>query len=274
MSRRALIIVVSLVVHLGLGVTVLVSGAWRLERLDRPRAAALALGVMLPPAPAGGGGEAAAAAAPKPKLAPKRRVKEPVQPTPPREDRAELAAATDATTGEHAGTGSGRGDGDGKGDGDGDGGDGDGSCAGDACGVAAASPPVCGDRRVEAPETCDDGNTTSGDGCSSTCRLEPAVIPPTVLAGLRVSGDTQIVPPDPVKTMMLRDGRDRTTASLKVCIGATGAVTSVAVIGSTKYPAYDARLLAAVRAWRYRPYTINGAPAPSCSAVTFVYTIR
>jgi cysteine-rich repeat protein len=35
----------------------------------------------------------------------------------------------------------------------------------------------CGDRVVTAPETCDDGNTTSGDGCSSTCMTEAAVMP-------------------------------------------------------------------------------------------------
>ncbi len=29
--------------------------------------------------------------------------------------------------------------------------------------------PVCGDGKVEAPEQCDDGNTTSGDGCEADC---------------------------------------------------------------------------------------------------------
>lgn len=32
--------------------------------------------------------------------------------------------------------------------------------------------PVCGDKVVEAPETCDDGNAVSGDGCSDKCILE------------------------------------------------------------------------------------------------------
>ena len=31
------------------------------------------------------------------------------------------------------------------------------------------TPAVCGDGIVETGETCDDGNTVSGDGCSSTC---------------------------------------------------------------------------------------------------------
>ena len=33
-------------------------------------------------------------------------------------------------------------------------------------------PPICGDGVVSG-ETCDDGNTTSGDGCSATCTVEP-----------------------------------------------------------------------------------------------------
>ena len=32
---------------------------------------------------------------------------------------------------------------------------------------------VCGNRILESAEQCDDGNTRSGDGCSSTCRNEP-----------------------------------------------------------------------------------------------------
>ncbi len=36
-----------------------------------------------------------------------------------------------------------------------------------------ANPPVfCGDGIIETGETCDDGNTISGDGCSSTCQKE------------------------------------------------------------------------------------------------------
>ena len=31
---------------------------------------------------------------------------------------------------------------------------------------------ACGDEILDAPETCDDGNTDSGDGCSATCTIE------------------------------------------------------------------------------------------------------
>jgi len=37
----------------------------------------------------------------------------------------------------------------------------------------AARPFVCGDSMVTKLEVCDDGNTVDGDGCSSTCTLEP-----------------------------------------------------------------------------------------------------
>lgn len=37
------------------------------------------------------------------------------------------------------------------------------------CGIMK---PVCGDWKVECKEMCDDGNSTSGDGCSKTCQAE------------------------------------------------------------------------------------------------------
>jgi cysteine-rich repeat protein len=39
-------------------------------------------------------------------------------------------------------------------------------------------PLVCGDGRKVGLESCDDGNTVSGDGCSSTCELENAEAEP------------------------------------------------------------------------------------------------
>jgi cysteine-rich repeat protein len=42
---------------------------------------------------------------------------------------------------------------------------------------------TCGNHVVEGLETCDDGNTTSGDGCSSTCRVEA---PGSAPLGVRV----------------------------------------------------------------------------------------
>jgi cysteine-rich repeat protein len=40
------------------------------------------------------------------------------------------------------------------------------------CSATCDIIPVCGDGSVSGAEQCDDGNTTSGDGCSSTCEIE------------------------------------------------------------------------------------------------------
>ena len=44
-------------------------------------------------------------------------------------------------------------------------------------GPGVPSLPVCGDFRLQYGEQCDDGNTTSGDGCGWDCRLEPGIGP-------------------------------------------------------------------------------------------------
>ena len=49
------------------------------------------------------------------------------------------------------------------------------------------SPVHCGNGIVEPPEECDDGNTVSGDGCSSFCTLEGPAPPPTVVPTLSFS---------------------------------------------------------------------------------------
>ncbi|MFA5800314.1 MAG: DUF4215 domain-containing protein [Candidatus Peribacteraceae bacterium] len=46
--------------------------------------------------------------------------------------------------------------------------------------------PVCGNRIIESGETCDDNNTTSGDGCSDTCAVE---------SGWACSGEPSICTP-------------------------------------------------------------------------------
>ncbi|MDG2307261.1 MAG: DUF4215 domain-containing protein [Candidatus Binatia bacterium] len=46
---------------------------------------------------------------------------------------------------------------------------------------------ICGDGGLDAVEQCDDGNVSSGDGCSSACVIEPA-LPPMSLWSLFALG--------------------------------------------------------------------------------------
>lgn len=41
-----------------------------------------------------------------------------------------------------------------------------------SCMIVTAPKPVCGNNIIETGEQCEDGNTTSGDGCSATCQTE------------------------------------------------------------------------------------------------------
>jgi cysteine-rich repeat protein len=40
-------------------------------------------------------------------------------------------------------------------------------------GTAPSTCALCGNRKVEPTETCDDGNTVAGDGCDASCQIEP-----------------------------------------------------------------------------------------------------
>ena len=261
MSRRWLI-AVSLVAHLTVAAGLFVSGVWHLERLH---AAPLSFTLHTIDLPAPSGSLVAMNREPvKPKvtvLPPKVLVqpvvKPPVKPSVPSDVTAD-------ETGSHLGPG---------------GPIGPGVCLED-CGPGPVAAAVCGNSAREAGEDCDDGNQLDGDGCSSTCRVEPkkpqpaSLVAPNVLQGLRIAGDTAVHPSTSTQTQMMRDGADKVVGTLKVCIATDGSIASTSLQHSTKYPDYDDKLVSAARDWRYRPYTLNGTPVPVCSMVTFIYRIR
>ncbi len=77
--------------------------------------------------------------------------------------------------------------------------------------------PICGNRAIELPETCDDGNQEDGDGCSATCQSEGS-IPGDVNGDRRVDDadvfdlvkeifDGDRAPDDSVTTVSSPEGR-------------------------------------------------------------------
>jgi cysteine-rich repeat protein len=60
--------------------------------------------------------------------------------------------------------------------------------------AALAAVQICGNGVVETPETCDDANTTAGDGCSDSCQIETGFTCPTPGAACEpVCGDHLVV---------------------------------------------------------------------------------
>jgi hypothetical protein len=99
----------------------------------------------------------------------------------------------------------------------------------------------------------------------------PQNVPPTSVEALRLAGDKLIVPDDKTKEAIQKAGKDKIVASYKLCLSSNGSVTTVTQLKSSGFPDYDAKIKAGIKTWRYRPYVINGAPAPVCTAVTFIY---
>ncbi len=96
-------------------------------------------------------------------------------------------------------------------------------------------------------------------------------VSPTMLESLRVAGIKTIVPDAPTIASMVQAKRGRVTAAMKMCVDDTGSVTTVSLLKSSGYPAYDRKLLGEMQQWLYRPYKQNGRAIAVCTAVTFIY---
>jgi TonB family protein len=60
---------------------------------------------------------------------------------------------------------------------------------------------------------------------------------------------------------------------LKVCVGADGQVHDVKVLRGAD-PTADPGIVAAVRTWRYHPYTVDGRPVPFCTNLRYEISAR
>jgi TonB family protein len=142
-------------------------------------------------------------------------------------------------------------------------------------------------RREEGEEGDDTSDVTDADAAplplpspplQSVPPMPPSPLPPTVapmqLEGLRISGDKNIVPDDLTKVEISRSGKGKIVTSYKLCLSTAGSISSVSVLKSSGFPAYDAKIQREMRTWRYRPYVVDGKASPVCTAVTYIYSQR
>lgn len=99
----------------------------------------------------------------------------------------------------------------------------------------------------------------------------PIVVPTKVAASNRISGTAVIRPPESAMATMASTGRHRAIAAVKICISTGGRITQEQLLKRSGLPAWDRRLCEAIRAWRYRPFEVNGQPVPVCTSVVFIY---
>jgi protein TonB len=101
----------------------------------------------------------------------------------------------------------------------------------------------------------------------------PQIVPPTMLEGSRIAGEKMIRPDEVTATEIGRSGKDRVVGSFKLCLTVGGEISSVTMVKSTGFPAYDSKISNTIHGeWRYRPYNVNGKAVPVCTAVTFIYS--
>lgn len=239
---RSTLVITSVGFHIVVVAGFFVAGFWKLERLDAERRP-IDLAVAPQPPPAPSGGPSAAPSEPF-KKKPRTVTKTLVQPHVIDPEVKPAQTATEPGLGA-GGTGTGTGSGSGTDP------TGTGTCIGDGCGEPEAlklPPPL--------PPA------------------EPKFVPPTVLKGMRLSGETQVHPPATVKTAILRDGKNRLTAVFRVCVGTAGEVVSLTLAKSSGYGGYDTALDTALRNWKYKPYEIGGRKVAVCGMVTFIYSLQ
>jgi outer membrane biosynthesis protein TonB len=249
-GRRRLLVVVSVGAHVAVVFGLFAAGIWKIEKVEAGR---MPVDLAYFPQPEESGSEGASAPKverfkPK-KHEQKRIVEEMVQPTEVKKDVEEpTPEATDIGVGSGSGGGSGSGSGSGTGTGSGSG---SGSGAG------------------------------SGADSSSTCASPPCgelLVPPTVLKGLRISGETQVQPPAMTKIEIRHSGKTKLVAVFRVCVGTRGGVSTLRLVKSSGFPAYDSTLTAAVQDWKYKPYLLDTPdgkkPMPVCGMVTFIYAMQ
>jgi serine/threonine protein kinase len=100
-------------------------------------------------------------------------------------------------------------------------------------------------------------------------------VAPTVLDANRIGGDKEISPDDATKTEISRAGVESINGSFKLCVAPDGTINTVSLLKSTGFVAYDTKIQNVIRrSWRYKPFIVNGKPAPVCTAVRFVYQQR
>jgi hypothetical protein len=234
--------------HIGFAAFFVIAGMWKIEKLPIDRMVPTNLATFIPPGDSGGGAPPAAVA--QIVKVKKQIVKARVQPV-VMASKVETPTTDEAATDPNATPGNGTG-GDGHGldrptDGAG--------CVSPPCGVGEPSAPV--EKKDIVPPVVAPPTT---------------MVAPSVVAGLRISGETQIAPSDIVANAIVRDGADRVIGTFKICLSSQGSVSSVRTLKSTGYPAYDADITQGMQTWRYRAYIIGGAAVPVCSVVTFAYS--
>jgi protein TonB len=101
------------------------------------------------------------------------------------------------------------------------------------------------------------GGTVGGPGPPISSPPRVTMLPPQMGAQQKLSGAMPDLP-----GVLSRAGATYLVMA-KICVGVSGAVDTVTLMKRAE-PTLDNNVIAAVKAWRFRPLMANGTPAPFC----------
>lgn len=146
-------------------------------------------------------------------------------------------------------------------------------------GLPRGPRPVTPDAAAPAPLPAPLPAPTSAPAPSATGELpddgvQRRTVAPKELEALRLGGDPKVAPDVAEQALVEKCNVSRVMAVLKLCIDDKGAPRVLKLLRTSRLPAYDAKLTAAMRTWRYKPYLVDGKPTEVCTAVTFIFAVR
>jgi serine/threonine protein kinase len=98
----------------------------------------------------------------------------------------------------------------------------------------------------------------------------PHNVPPSVFEQFRIHNE-RLEPDDATRAEIVNAKVAQVVAVFKLCVDATGQVTTVNKLKSTGFAAYDRTIEKELLRRRYRPVEIDGKPSATCTAQTFIF---
>jgi TonB family protein len=154
--------------------------------------------------------------------------------------------------------------------------------------AAPAPAPVSAPSSASDPAPASDSGSDSGSGSDSDSggggdgpgtgpgtgeTRKPVILEESVISAARIAGNRDITLPAATKQALLAQSRRETAALVLLCLDATGVPTRIEIARSTGFADADQKIRDEMSAWRYRPYQVNGAPVPVCTAIRLHYRI-
>lgn len=97
----------------------------------------------------------------------------------------------------------------------------------------------------------------------------PRFVPRVALS--RIDNGVPLLPDQRTRDQITVLRRRQVIGLFYLCLTEEGTVATVTMLKSTGFQAYDARLTAGVSHWRYRPFVVDGKPAPVCTEDSYTY---